>query len=68
MEDKTGTGNIAKRSGRQKKGDERINVKRRGRQIKRKETMVGKEGERIREGKDDKEMEWIESKGKRRRR
>jgi hypothetical protein len=43
-------------------------MKRRGRKIKRKETIVGKERGRIREGKDDKEIECIESEGKRRRR
>ncbi len=43
-------------------------MKRKGREINRKETMVGKEGGRIRKGKDDKEIEWIESEGKRRRR
>ncbi len=48
MEDKTGTGKIEKRSGR----DDRINKKRRERNIKRKGTMVGKERGRIWEGKD----------------
>jgi hypothetical protein len=43
-------------------------MKRKRRTIKKKETMVGKEGGRIREGKDAKAIEWIESEGKRRRR
>jgi hypothetical protein len=43
-------------------------MKRKRRKRKRKETMVGKERRRIREGKDDKEIEWRESEGKKRRR
>jgi hypothetical protein len=39
-------------------------MKRRERKIKRKKKMVGNERGRIGEGKDDKEIEWIEPEGK----